>query len=110
VAAKAGKLMAETLNEFFDRTINGEEARREVTEKFETTFRDVIETMKKARSMILDLIDQRDKAEARVSSLLEIGPVATERERCANQVKKLLQGLGIDNIADEVSDRIRKGE
>ena len=36
--------------------------------------------------------------------------VAAERERCAAQAKRLLSGLGIDGIAAEVSDLIRKGE
>lgn len=84
--------MTETFTEFLERTVNGEEARHEVGQKFKDTFREVTETLAKARRAILDLIEQRDKANARFSSLLEIGPVATERERCA----KLLQHYGIE--------------
>lgn len=101
----------ETFTEFLERTCDGEESRREVEQKFRDTFREVIATLKEAHSVILDLKEQRDQANARFSSLLEIGPVAAERERCA----KLAEAFSkIDphgpRICIELAAAIRKGE
>jgi len=54
------------------------------------------------------LIEQRDKAEARFQSLLNIGPVITERERCITllQVYGVLQNMPLLDIIE----KIRNGE
>ena len=74
----------------------------------DTERRDVIETMTKARDMLLELIEQRDKAEARFQSLLDIGPVVTERKRCITllQVYGVLQNMPLLDIIE----KIRNGE
>ena len=103
---------AETLSEFLDRAVTGEESRREVAKKFEETFRDVIVTMTKARDMLMDVMEQRDKAEARFRSLLLIGPVATERERCAkicDEVEADEMTLNAKEAAAAAADKIRRG-